>query len=94
MKKKRNSLVWIILLLVIVLVVIIGMYFNQNSQEMASSSNSTTTIIKEATVGTQTITKTLTNSGEIASNVTEDLSLNTYRYFKEIYFEENDFCGM
>jgi len=90
MKKKKNGLIWVIIFLIVILIAIVGIYFSQNSTE-TTITEATTTTIKEATVGTQTITKTLTNSGEIASNVTENLSLNTYRYFKEMYFEENDF---
>lgn len=69
----------------------IFIYFNQNSAATSSSTETSSTNIKEVTVGTQTITKTLTGSGEISSNITEELSLNTYRYFSEIYVEENDF---
>lgn len=93
MKKKKSKLIWVIIILFILLAGILFMYFNQNSNTASSSGEVTTTNIKETTVGTQTITKTLTNSGEIASNVTEELSLNTYRYFSEIYVEENDFVA-
>ncbi len=44
-------------------------------------------------VGTQTIENTLSSSGQISTNLTENLELNTYRYFKEIYVEENDFVA-
>lgn len=56
-----------------------------------ASNTSQTTTTKEVEVSYQTITNNLTGSGEIASNVTQTLELNTYRYFKEIYVEENDF---
>lgn len=93
MKKKKSKLIWVIIILFILLVGIVFMYFNQNSEATSSTTDTTTTNIKEVTVGTQTITKTLTSSGEIASNVTEELSLNIYRYFSEIYVEENDFVA-
>lgn len=88
--KKKNKLVWIIIILIVVLAGSIGIYFMNSSSTVSANSESSTTI-KEETVGKQTITKTLTSSGEISSNLTEDLSLNTYRYFSEIYVEENDF---
>lgn len=89
MKKKKNKLVWVIVILVIVLGTIIYFYLSQNSEKTETTS-STTTTIKETTVGTQTITKTITSSGQISSNLTETLELNTNRYFKEIYVETND----
>lgn len=88
--KKKNNLIWIIIILILLLIGIMFVYFNQNA-EATNAESETTTSVKEVTVGTQTITKTLTSSGEIASNVTEELSLNTYRYFSEIYVSENDF---
>lgn len=95
MKKKKSKLIWMILILVILLVGMIYCYIRkkaETSQAVATSNNSTTTV-KEVTVGTQTITKTLTSSGEISSNCTETLELNTYRYFKEIYVDTNDFIA-
>lgn len=92
MKKKKNKLVWIIIILLIAFGAILYRYFNSNTSA-TNSTTQTTSTIKEVTVGTQTITKTLTSSGEISSNLTEDLSLNTYRYFSEIYVSENDFVS-
>jgi HlyD family secretion protein len=87
MKKKKSKLVWIILALFIVLVGIIYLYLKQGTQVQANATGTTT---KEVEVSTQTITKTLTSSGEISTALTETLELNTYRYFKEIYVEQND----
>lgn len=93
MKKKKNKLIWVIIILIILLICTAFTYFNKKSEMVNGNGEITTTNIKEVKVGTQTITKTLTNSGEISSNVTEELSLNTYRYFSEIYVEENDFVA-
>lgn len=90
MKKKKSKLIWVILVLIIVLVGIVAIYINQDAVATTDTSSSTT---KEVQVSTQTITKTLTSSGEISSLETETLSLNTYRYFKEIYVEENEFIS-
>lgn len=90
MKKKKSKVIWVILVLMVVLVGMVGIYISSNSssQEVSSSTAST---IKEVEVSHQTIVNTLTSSGEIASYQIESLELNTYRYFKEIYVEENDF---
>ena len=52
-----------------------------------STSNTT---IKDVKVEKQTIEKTLTSSGYIASSSTENLSLNTSYYFDSLYVEEDD----
>lgn len=94
MKKKKSKLIWVILILIMVLAGVIYFYLEQNAEATQTSATTTSsTTIKEVTVGTQTITKTLTSSGEIASNCTETLELNTYRYFKEIYVDTNDFVA-
>lgn len=94
MKKKKNKSIIIIIVLVVLLVGLIYFYLN-NSSSTAHTANdtNTSTNIKEVTVGTGTITKTLTSSGEIASNNEETLELNTYRYLKEVYVEENSFVS-
>lgn len=55
-----------------------------------TDTSSTNTTIEEVTVGTQTIKKTLTNSGEIKSATTEKLSLSTSCYFETMCVEEDD----
>lgn len=92
MKKKKSKMIWVILILVIVLIGIVVVYTNQNTTVVATTNDSSTTT-KEVAVSTQTITKTLTSSGEISSSQEENLELNTYRYFKEIYVEENTFIA-
>lgn len=87
--KKKKIIFIIVVILLILLAGIIYLYLNSNTNNKNISSLSTNTI-KEIEVGTQTITKTLTSSGEISSSEEETLELNTYRYFEEIYVEEND----
>lgn len=95
MKKKKSKAVWIIIILVIILCVIIVMSLNQDKEVNIARDTSiaTTSKVSEVVVGTQTIENTLSSSGQILSNETENLELNTYRYFKEIYVEENDYIS-
>ena len=88
--KKKSKMVWVICILILILVGILYAYMRTETTTNASTTGETTTT-KEVEVSRQTITNNLTSSGEIASNVTESLELNMYRYFKEIYVEENDF---
>lgn len=88
--KKKNKMLWSICVCILILVGIIYAYLSNETTTQASATSKTTTT-KEVEVSKQTITNHLTSSGEVISNVTETLELNTYRYFKEIYVEENDF---
>lgn len=90
--KKKNKTVWIILVLVIILIGMVYAYITANNSSKTISTSSTTTT-KEVQVSNQTIINSLTSSGEIASAKTEILELNIYRYFKEIYVEENNFVA-
>lgn len=93
MKKKKSKMIWLILVLLIMLIAIVVVYRSKDNTLATQSNleNTSSTTTKEVEVSTQTITKTLTSSGEIASSSTQNLALNTYRYFKEIYVEENIF---
>lgn len=95
MRKKKSGAAWIIIILLIIALIMMGIiYFNQSSQaDTVTSATSTTSKTTEVTVGTQTIIKTISSSGQISTNVTENLELNTYRYFKEVYVEENDYVA-
>ncbi len=93
---KKNKSIIIILFLFIVLIVMLFMYFNGNSFVLSTTEQTETQTesnIKEVTVGTQTIEKNLTSSGEISSNLEETLSLNTYRYFNQMCVDTNDFVS-
>lgn len=91
MKKKSNKLIWVILGLVLVLGIIVYMYINSTSSATDTNTNSSSSdTVTEVKTSTQTITKSISSSGEISSSQIETLSLNTNRYFKEIYVEKND----
>lgn len=92
---KKNKLIWIILLLFIILASMLVIY-NKTSQTQTSQTDTDSTTssnITEVTVGTQTIEKNLTSSGQIVSNSQETLSLNTSRYYNTMCVEENDFVS-
>ncbi len=89
--KKKSKMVWLIGILILILVGMIYAYMTSGVTTNASTSDESSATTKDVQVSYQTITNNLTSSGEIASGVTETLELNTYRYFKEIYVEENDF---
>lgn len=91
MKKKKSKMIWVILVLTLVLVGMVYFYITSDTSTEVANTGTTSTTTKEVEVSTQTIVNTLTSSGEIATATTESLELNTYRYFKEIYVEENDF---
>lgn len=90
MKKKKNKLVWVIIVLVIAFGVMIYFYFKPASSTTNASNSSTSSTTQEATVSTQTITKSISSSGGISSAETKNLDLDTSKYFKEIYVEKND----
>lgn len=103
MKRKfKFRIEYIIIILLIILSVMLYLYFNgqngnttTNSSEQSYSSSSsstdesTKTSIVQASI--QTITNTLSASGEISSGLTENLSIHSTYYFSEIYYEENDY---
>lgn len=92
MKKKKDFKPIIIITLVIILGIIIFLYNSsgENNQQLDSSENSTT-ITSEATVERKTITNTSSASGEIKSSLEEKIELHATYYFKEIYFETNEY---
>lgn len=93
MKRKRNKAIWLFVILILVIGMVL-LYLSQNKTTKAvEGENRATTKVTEVTVGAQTIENTISSSGQISSNETENLELNTYRYFKEIYVEENDFIA-
>lgn len=89
MKKSIKKKVFCIIF--ICMLVIISFFLGrQNGISKASNTTNTTTTITEVTVGTQTIQKTLTSSGQINSAETEKLSLSTSKYFETMCVEEDD----
>lgn len=104
-KKKRLKWQYIVIgILIILLVFIIYAYgkkmngeniFKNNSSATktdttSTTTNSTTTTSDvEATV--QTLTNTLSSSGEVSSGLTEKLELHATYYFEEVYYDVGDY---
>lgn len=89
MKKniKKKIIAGILGIILIVVVFFIG---RQSGVNAASNSSNTITNVSEVSVGTQTIQKKLTSSGQITSANTEKISLSTSKYFKMMCVEEDD----
>ena len=85
--KKIKKVVFIIILMAIVGTIT---FFVGRQIGLNTDTSTTATTIEEVTVGTQTIKKTLTSSGEIKSASTEKLELNTSYYFETMCVEEDD----
>lgn len=85
--KKVKKLVTIIILMAIVGTVtfFIGKQIGLNTDISSVNVN-----VEEVTVGTKTINKTLTSSGEIKSASVEKLELSTSYYYETICVEEDD----
>ena len=88
MKKRKIMLILGIVVLIILSGAITFYIGKQIGMNIDTSTTSTT--IKEVTVGTQNIKKTLTSSGEIKSASTEKLELTTTRYFETMCVEADD----
>ena len=85
--KKSKKIVFFIILIVIISVAT----FNIGKQVGLNTDTPTTkTTVEEQTVGTQTIKKTLTSSGEIQTATTEKIALDTTKYFETMCIEEDD----
>ena len=80
------------ILMIAVLLVIVGAvtFFVGKQIGLNTDTSSTSTTIEEVTIGTQTIKKTLTSSGEIKTANTEKLELSTSYYFETMCVEEDD----
>lgn len=83
MKKK-------ILLIIFIILLIGGSFVVGRQVGLNTEDSKTTTIVKEETVGTQNIKKTLTGSGEVFAKTTEKLELTTSYYFKTMCVEDDD----
>lgn len=79
-------------LLIIILMAIVGTvtFFIGKQIGLNTDTSSASTTIEEVTVGTQTIKKTLTSSGEIQSANIEKLELDTSKYYETMCVEEDD----
>lgn len=85
--KKLKKVLFIILLMAIVGTIT---FFVGRQIGLNTDTSTTSTTIEEVSVGTQTIKKTLTSSGEIKSSSTEKLQLSTSYYFETMCVEEDD----
>ena len=83
MKKK-------IILIVFILLLIGGSFIVGRQVGLNTEDSKTSTIVKEETVGTQDLKKTLTGSGEVSAKTTEKLELTTSYYFKAMCVEDDD----
>lgn len=85
--KKFKKVIFIIILIAIFSTIT---FFIGKQIGLNTDTSSTTTTITEETVGTQTITQTLTGSGEVDSANTEKLSISTSLYFETMCVEDDD----
>lgn len=83
MKKK-------ILLIVLILLLVGGSFVIGRQVGLNTEDSKTKIIIKEETVGTHDIKKTLSGSGEVQAKTTEKLELTTSYYFKAMCVEDDD----
>ena len=79
-----------ILLIIFVLILVGGAFVIGRQVGLNTEDSKTKTVIKEETVGTQDIKKTLTSSGEVTAKTTEKLDLTTSYYFKAMCVEDDD----
>ena len=83
MKKK-------IFIILIILFVMVGVFFLGRQVGLNEEQESTNIVKTEEKVSTQTIKKTLTSSGSVASKTTEKVALSTSKYFEAMCVEVDD----
>ena len=83
MKKK-------ILLIIFIILLVGGAFVVGRQVGLNTEDSKTSTIVKEETVSTQDLKKTLTGSGEVSAKTTEKLELTTSYYFKAMCVEDDD----
>ncbi len=83
MKKK-------ILIILIILIVMVGVFFLGRQVGLNEEQESTNIVKTEEKVSTETIKKTLTSSGSVASKTTEKVALSTSKYFEAMCVEVDD----
>jgi len=82
---KKKIFISIIILFVMVGIFLLGRQVGKNEEQ-----GSTKIVKTEEKVSTQTIKKTLTSSGSVASKKTEKLELSTSKYFETMCVEVDD----
>ena len=80
------------ILLILILVIIISTitFFIGKQIGLNTNTSTTTTTVTEETVSKHTITTTLSSTGEIETAKTEELGLDTSKYFSTMCVEEDD----
>ena len=80
---------YVIFIVIILIFSLISFYIGKRVGLNTDTSSSNTTI-EDVLVSKQSITKTITSSGQIEASKKEKLSLNTSYYYSTILFEEDD----
>ena len=88
-KKTKKVIIAIIMVVIFILGILVGNLIEKNKENEIVNEEETTRIV-EVEVGTQTIENTLTSSVKIKSSGTENLELDTTKYFQTMCVEEND----
>lgn len=86
MNKKKNPIVFVIIGLILVLCLMLFLYFKPES---SSTETDTDSNIKTVSAITTTIENTLSNSGQISSELDEKVKLHASYYFESLLVEEN-----
>lgn len=66
---------------------------SQDSSTSTDTESSSSTTTEEVSASIQTITNTLSSSGEVSSNLSEKLQLHSTYYFEEVYYSEGDYVS-
>jgi multidrug efflux pump subunit AcrA (membrane-fusion protein) len=83
MKKK-------ILIIILIILLTIGAFFIGRQVGLNTEESKTKTVITEEVVSSHDIKKTLTGSGQVSAKTTEQLELDTSKYFSAMCVEEDD----
>jgi multidrug efflux pump subunit AcrA (membrane-fusion protein) len=83
MKKK-------ILIIILIILLTIGAFFVGRQVGLNTEESKTKTVITEETVSNHDIKKTLTGSGQVSAKTTEQLEVDTTKYFNAMCVEEDD----
>ena len=86
-KKKSHAGLILLIFLIIIGVIIYNSFFNKSEE------TNNETIITESTVEQMTILNTMSNSSSIESALIENIELHATYYYKEMYFEENEYIA-
>ncbi|MBR3163305.1 MAG: HlyD family efflux transporter periplasmic adaptor subunit [Clostridia bacterium] len=81
-------------IIIFIALLIIGAFLIGRKSGLMTDTSTTTTTITEETVTKRTIQNVLSASGEISSNSTEKITLDTTKYFKAMCVEEDDIVSI